>query len=429
MRNVWNLIARNRNYRLLLGANLISSTGDWILGIGMMFYVYFVTGSALASGAMLFVAMLPQLLFGSLAGVFVDRWDRRRTMIVSNLLLAASCVPLFVVHDSGTVWIVYVAVFAQGVFEQAFVPAEAAMVPHVVAEDDLVAANALNGQNRQISRLVGAALGGVLAAVGGIALVAVVDLVSYLLATTMVWLIRVQAPGEEPSEPVDARPTLIRHEWIDGIKLCFTRRDLSTLFLFRVMSGFGEGVLTVLLTPFVVSVLHAGGTEYGAVTSAQAVGGIAAGFAVAALGRRGGPRILLGYGALTFGILDFLIAVYPLALPALWPIFVLIVLVGFPAAAMNAGYTTLLQTHTPDRFRGRVFGAIGTGQGVAMVLGIIVAGTLGDVVGIIAVLSLQGVIHMVAGPLVLARLNPDSGAADAVPSAVPVALVAEETGP
>src|SRR5262245_25980334 len=159
MRIVWNLVARNRSFRLLMGANLISQAGDWILGIGMTFYVYTETGSVLAAGAMLFVSMFPQLLFGSLAGVFVDRWDRRRTMVVTNVLLAISLIPLFAVHDVGTVWIVYVVVFVQGLLEQLFMPAEAAMVPNIVPADELVAANALNSQNRQVARLIGAALG------------------------------------------------------------------------------------------------------------------------------------------------------------------------------------------------------------------------------------------------------------------------------
>jgi len=417
MGDVWRLIARNRNFRLLLSANLISSAGDWILGIGMMYYVYVLTGSALASGAMLFVAMLPQLLFGSLAGVFVDRWDRRNTMIVSNLLLAATCVPLFTVHDSASVWVIYVVVFVQGIFEQLLFPAEQAMMPHVVPAEDLVSANAMNGQNRQVARLVGAALGGVLAAVGGIFLVALVDLVSYLVAAGLVMAIRVSAPAEPKTGPVDARPPLIRHEWIEGIRLCWTDRYLSTLFMFRVLSGFGEGIIAVLLAPFIISVLNADSAEYGAVISAQAVGGIAAGFAVAVLGRRLDPRILLGYGALVFGVLDLLIAIYPLAVPALWPVFVLICLVGLPSAALNAAFATLQQTHTPDAFRGRVFGAINTGSGLAMLLGILVAGALGDVVGIIAVLSLQGIVHIIAGPYVLVRTRES----DASPAGLAVA--------
>ncbi|MGW3960827.1 MFS transporter [Amycolatopsis sp. NPDC005003] len=400
------------------GANLISLAGDWILGIGMMFYVYTVTGSALASGAMLLVALVPQLLFGSLAGVFVDRWDRKRTMVVTNLLLALVLVPLFAVHDRSTIWVVYVVVFVQGVLEQFFQPAEGAILPHVVPAEDLVAANALNGQNRQVARLIGAAAGGVLAATGGIFLVAVVDVASYLLAAALVAMIR----AEVPPEPAGVRGR-VDHEWRAGIALCLTERDLTTLLVFRLMNGFGEGVLSVLIAPLIISVLHASSAEYGSVISVQAVGGIAGGLAIAAIGRRLPPRVLLGYGALLFGAIDLVIALYPLALPALWPIFILITVAGAPSAAQLAGFATLQQTRTPDRYRGRVFGALSAGWASAMLLGVVLASLLGDVVGIIAIISLQGLIHIVAGPYLLVRLRPRAPAANGV------AVLAAEDNP
>jgi MFS family permease len=409
MRNVWNLIARNRNYRLLLGANLVSAAGDWIMNIGMTFYVYLITGSVLASGAMFLVVILPQMLFGSLGGVYADRWNRQRTMIVTNLLLAMTLIPLFVMDGRSQIWILYAVVFAQGLLEQLFAPAEAATVPHVVPAEDLVAANALNGQNRELTRLLGAALGGILAATGGIGLVAVVDLVSYLVAASLLAMMRIPAQASTP-EPTDAegdtaQKSRVRHEWMDGIRLCLRRRDLSTLFLFRAMNGFGEGIFAVLLAPFLIGVLHANGGEFGAISAVQAIGGIVGGFAVASMSRRLTSRQLLGYGAFLFGVFDLIIAIYPLALPMLWPVFGLMIVVGLPGAAQSAGFATLQQERTPDAYRGRIFGAINTGSATAMVVGIVLASALGGVLGIIAILSLQGLIHMVAGPFVLARLG------------------------
>jgi MFS family permease len=401
MRNIWNLVARNRNYRLLLGANFVSAAGDWIMNIGMTFYVYVITGSVLASGIMLMVAMLPMLLFGSLAGVFVDRWDRRATMITTNLLLAATLVPLFIMDGKSDIWILYVVVFAQGILEQLFAPAESAMVPHVVPSEDLVAANALNQQNRELTRLLGAALGGLLAATGGIVLVAIVDLVSYLVAAALLIMMRV--PPQPKLAAVERDK--IRNDWVAGIRLCFSRKDLATLFVFRSMNGFGEGVFSVLLAPFVIGILHANGTEFGALSAIQAVGGIAGGLAVASMSRRFTPRQLLGFGALLFGAVDLLIALYPLAFPALWPMFLLMIVVGLPGAAQGAGFSTLQQERTPDAYRGRIFGAINTGSAIAMTAGIVLASVLGDVIGIIAVLSLQGIVHLLAGPYVLARLG------------------------
>src|SRR4051794_23458866 len=98
-------------------------TGDWVLGIGLTYLVYSITGSTLASGVMLLVTFLPSILLGSVAGVMVDRWDRRTTMIVTSLLQIAGLIPLLLVHDEATIWVVYAVAAYQGLVEQFFGPA------------------------------------------------------------------------------------------------------------------------------------------------------------------------------------------------------------------------------------------------------------------------------------------------------------------
>jgi predicted MFS family arabinose efflux permease len=345
-------------------------------------------------------------------------------MTVSNVLLALSCVPLFLVDGKAEIWIIYLVVFVQCGLEQLFLPAEAAMVPRVVPPARLVTANALNAQNRQAARLIGAALGGVLVAVGGITLVAVVDLVSYAVAAALCAMVRT---GPADSDAAPARRTRLGHEWSAGVRMVFADSGLTTLFVFRMLSGFGEGVVSVLLAPLIINVLQASSTEYGTVISAQAIGGIGGGLAVAVLGARIRPRLLLGYGALGFGGLHLTMALYPLALPVLWPVFVLVALMGPPLAAMNAGYTTLQQTNTPEAYRGRVFGVIGTGWAVAVTAGTVLASVLGDVVGIIAVISCQGLLHLFAGPYVLVRLRESPASTIGTGQQAPVVLAGEET--
>ena len=85
---------RQRNFALLWFGGLISLAGDWMLNIALAAHVYALTGSALASGLMGAARVVPSLLLGSFAGIFVDRWDRRRTLVACNLLLAASLLPL-----------------------------------------------------------------------------------------------------------------------------------------------------------------------------------------------------------------------------------------------------------------------------------------------------------------------------------------------
>lgn len=107
MRTAWRLMAGHRDLRLVLSAALVSQAGDWILLTGLLYHVYALTGSTVASGLTMLSAFLPQMLLGPVAGVFADRWDRKLTMIVADLLLAAGLLPLLAVGGRGQIWIVF----------------------------------------------------------------------------------------------------------------------------------------------------------------------------------------------------------------------------------------------------------------------------------------------------------------------------------
>ncbi len=106
-------VLRQRDFSFLWFGGVLSVVGDYFLFIALPFFVYERTGSALATGAMFAAETLPRLLFGSLAGVFVDRWDRKKTMIVADLSRAAILLPLLAVAAGGPVWLVYVVAFVE----------------------------------------------------------------------------------------------------------------------------------------------------------------------------------------------------------------------------------------------------------------------------------------------------------------------------
>src|SRR3954464_5338336 len=150
-------------------------SGDWLLAGGLSYAVYDLTGSTMASAGGFLTALLPQVLVGLVAGGLVDRWDRRRATLVAHPALAAGLLPLLLVEDASSIWIVYPVLVLEAVVETLFAPAEQAMPPRGGGGSEpraLVTANALNDQARNVARLVGGALGGVLAALGGIPLVA-----------------------------------------------------------------------------------------------------------------------------------------------------------------------------------------------------------------------------------------------------------------
>lgn len=433
MRTLWLLLRKQRDLRLLVTANVISQTGDWMLHVGVTFFVYDLTGSTLAAAAAMLSTFVPSILFSSVAGVFVDRWNRKTTMIVADLLMAASLLPLLVVDAPGDVWVVYVVTTFQGIVALFWIPAEQSLLPHLVPDEHLTAANALNGQSREVARLVGGALGGVVVATGGISALTFADAATFLVSAALVRSIAVSgavrrrdAPEErlttpEPHaaleldtelaspRPAGSRLRRLGSEWAEGLRVAASRRELVAVFAWTMIVMTGEGLMGTLFAPFVRDVLHGSSADFGLIVSVQAVGGIIGGFVAASVAHRYSAAAMFGFGAVLFGFIDLVMFTYPLAYVAIWPAAVCMVVVGLPGAVVRAGYTTLLQRNTDDAHRGRVFGALGAIQGIAIVIGTTAAGFLGESVGIVPVIAMNGVGGMIAGVVVLILLRHQVG--------------------
>jgi MFS family permease len=400
------LLLRHRNFALLWFGGLISMIGNWMLFIALPVYVYELTGSTLATGVMFMVGRLPSLLLGSVAGVFVDRWDRRRTMIITNLLLAAVLVPLALVSATGWLWIIYLVAFVQSTIEQFFSPAENALLPTLVGEEHLVAANSLNALNNNLARLLGPAIGGVVATQLGLGGVALLDAATFLVAALLIALMRLPATepiaSTEQETPVEASPLqTLMHEWVEGLRLVRRLPVVMLLFGMTALMAIGEGILAVLFVPFVTEVLSGEALVLGWLMSAQAIGGLLGGMIVAQLGANRSPARLLGPSAVIFGLIDLAIFNYPAFFPGITIALVLFILVGLPAAAMGASFHALLQSSVPDSYRGRIFGAHNTTFSLLNLLGMAFASFMGEVLAIIPVISTQGIVYVLAGLLAL----------------------------
>jgi MFS family permease len=400
VRATWRMLAARRDLRLVLSAGTISLTGDWVLTIGLIYRVYAVTGSTVASALTMASSFAPQVLLGAVAGVFADRWDRKRTMIVANLLLAAGLLPLLLVRGAGQVWIVFVVMFAEGALRQFFSPAEQALVPRLVPDEELLAANALNGQVSNASRLAGSAIGGILVAAGGLAAVTLTDAASFPVSAALLTLVRTSGRAAGPDRSGEQVRTGLRRTGAElraGVGLTGRNRVLRALMIFALVTSVGEGIMSTLFTPFVEHVLHGSSQEFGLIVAAQAVGGIAGGVVAASAGHRVRASRLLSVGAIVFGLVDLAIFLYPLVYVAVWPAVAGMIIVGVPGALALAGLITLFQRNTEDAYRGRVFGAISTAEGVTVLAGTLAAGFLSRYAGIIPVLAIQGAAYVAAG--------------------------------
>lgn len=414
-----------RDFRLLWLGGLISMTGDWALIAGVPFVVYQATGSTLATAGMVLAGLLPQVLFSSTAGVFVDRWDRRRLMILVNLALAAVLLPLLGVDVLG-IWVVYVVIIAATILEQLFNPAEVALLPQLVGTEHLVAANSLSSLNRNLARLTGPALGGVAVALAGLTGVVVIDAASFVASAALIALIPSRASFKPSPAPIheaaapSARSRLVA-ELRDGLAQTMAKPILVALLAFTLITAIGEGVLGALFVPWVTDILHGDDLVYAAVLSTQAVGGLLGAVLVGRYLRDVSPARMLGVGAVLFGLIDLVLFTYPVIAPIIWPALVGMVIVGVPATAIGVGLTTIQQTEVADSHRGRVVGLFGTAMAIGAFFGTTLGGLLGDSVGILPLVVIQGSGYAISGAIVLAVARRTRPAAAAVSSDTPLA--------
>ena len=394
-------ILRQPNFAKLWLGGLISMTGDWILIVGLPFEIYRRTGSTLATGAMVLAFLIPSILLGSVAGVFVDRWDRQRLMVVINVILAVVMLPLLAIDALG-IWIAYVVLFVGSSLELLFTPAEGALLPNLLEnpDDDLVTANALNGMNNHLARLIGPAIGGVIVAVGGLLAVTVIDAVSFLLAAALIASIRTTHARATRHESLE-HETLnawrrVLAEWRDGLRTVVNHPVLRALLVFFVITRIGEGLTATLFVPWTTDALHSDATGYGLLLSTQAIGGLAGAIVIGRMGSRVDPLRLVILGSLVFGLIDLGLFTYPAIYPYIGPALVVMVVVGVPGAAMMAGIATLEQTLASDSHRGRVIGALGAVGAVGSLVGAVAAGFLGQAVPVVLLLVVQGSGYVIA---------------------------------
>jgi MFS family permease len=401
---------RQRNFGLLWLGGLISMLGDWALFTVLPFYIYERTGSTLAAGAMLIAYVAPGLLFGSIAGVLVDRWNRKYTMLLANLLRAPLLLLLLAVRSPDWFWLVYLIAFAASTISQFFMPAENALLPRLVGQERLMAANSLNALNDNLARLIGPAIGGALMALSGLGSVIILDAATYVLGGLLIALIAAPSTASASrtaSVSVAAAWSAIWRELCDGLRLVRRTRPVGALFTVTGVAILADGIMSALLVVYVRDMLGGGAAVLGWLMTARGVGGLLGGFLLGYAGNRLLTSRLLPLCLTMFGVLlliTFNVALAPLVLA-------LVALVGIAAAGWQISIQVLLQASVADRYRGRIFGAYGTLNALLGLVGMGIASTLGDQIGALPLLNASAILDLVAAALAFGLLG---GAAPAL---------------
>ncbi len=411
---------RRRPFALLWAGGLVSDLGDWMLLIGLPVFVFQLTGSALTTSTVFVAELIPALVVGQVGGVLVDRWDRRRILVVASLLQALLLLPLLAVDTVDRLWIVYLVAAAQSGLARVCSPATAALIPALVPRDELAPANAMNAVGSSLSRLVGSPLGGLAVQLFGLGGIVLVDAATFVVAALLVAAIRMpttartaEAPAAEATPdrstansdaPPPAHPHLVA-AWLDGLRTIVRTPRLAPAIGIGAASQVAQGMFVVLFVVFVLDVLRADGTAVGLIRGVQAIGGVAAGLGIGMLHGRITNQALVGWGFTAFGIIA-LVTWNLSAVTDAVPVYVaLFALVGVPAVATGVGLQSLVQSITPPTHLGRVFATYETGAGALQAVGVVIAGALADRLGVLPILDVQGSIYVLCGLAALVLLR------------------------
>jgi MFS family permease len=377
------LLRTNPDFRRLYVASLISLGGDWFLIVALFGLVLDLTGQAIAVAFTLAAQDLTYFLASPFAGVLADRLDRRRLMIASDLARAVLVLGFLLVRSEDAVWFLYLLLAVVAVFSAAFEPASTAAMPNLVKDRDLATANALSGSLWGTMLVVGAALGGLVAAAFGRDVAIVIDSISFLLSALLILRIHVSFSEARPS-PEHAS---VREDTVETVR--YARKDHRVLALLGVKFGWGmAGGVLVVIPLLAYETFDAGDVGLGLLMAARGVGALIGPFiGRASLGREDRRMFLaISVSLATFG-LGYLLAGLAPTLLLVMPL-VTFAHLGGGATWTLSGYG--LQRIVPDRIRGRIFAF--DGMLVTLTFGIssVLTGVLADAFGAPATSFIMG---------------------------------------
>jgi MFS family permease len=351
------LLRRNRNFRQLWLGQVVSQMGDWFDTIALYTIILNLTGSGRDVGLLLVARFVPSFLFGPISGVVADRFSRRTIMIVSDILRAVVVLGFLLVRRADQLWIIYVLTVLQLALSTFFEPAKTAAIPSIVADRELVAANAISSVTWSIMLTLGAAIGGVITGWFGTNAAFILDALSYLLSAALIFTVRLPKRPKRERQRLTLGRALGITETIEGVRYVKRRPSVLALLLVKPAWGLGGGILTLLAVfgERIFPVGKSAATGIGVLFTARGIGTAVGPIVARRLAGEGKNRLLVSIGvAFLIGGIGYI------AFGATTSFIFALVVLGVAHTGGSILWvfsTVLLQRGVEDSFRGRVFAA------------------------------------------------------------------------
>lgn len=379
---------RNRAFVLVWLAQATSGLGGTFAIFIEAWLVYDLTGSKMAMGSLFMTSMTASVVTQIWSGPFLDRWDRRLVMVLSEWLRAAAYLlpAVMFLLDGLQVWHLFLSALIAGVAEPLFRPSSMAYIPEILPKDNLVRGNAFLEGTLNLMMLIGPAAGGLALQWTGAGFI-LIFLVALLGGSGLIlWFL----------PPVQQKEEKQREKWLsqfkEGIRFYKVKPILLGTGLLIMIGNFGFGATQPMMLPYVIDVLESGAWEFGLLTSSFSVGMLVGSVFMSVIGEPRNRRLFMlganGIMGLTLALLG-VTRIFPIAVT-------LIVISGFGAILYNVINTTLYQRFVPESLRGRVFTIRILLAQSGIPLGAFLGGAFAEIWGIPLLFILAGSLILIA---------------------------------
>ncbi len=381
-------VLKNRNFLKLWIGQIVSNIGDEVAFIGLAALIVFQWNASAVEVSFLFIfASIPSLIIGPFAGVFVDRWRRKNTMISMDIIRA---IVIFLVIFSTELWQIYILIFLLSSFSRFFYPARNAIIPNIVHEKNLVEANSLSQMSYMLALILGPALAAPLVVIFGYFFAFIFDSFTYIFSAFMISIIFIR-------EKIEKRKKNAMKEMIEGFS--YIKNNKIVLYIILLFSGLMLifGGLNVGYTIYVRDVLHMKIVGLSSLEIGFGIGAVVGSIAVGILAGKLKEGDMIAGGITFIGLLLFLMGFFTY----FFAVIIVSLLIGISNMFVSNPANAILQKIVPDSLRGKVFGALGAVVQGASLISMGLVGFLIAIFGILNLLVFGGIFVALIGTILL----------------------------
>lgn len=397
-------LLKDKNFSFLWFSQIISNFGDRLNQMALIGLIYARTpGSTIELAKLLSFTVLPVFLIGPIAGIYVDRWNRKYTMISCDLLrgLLVLLIPFFIVYSESMVPI-YILVFIIFSITRFFLPSKLSIIPDIVHKDRLLLANSLTSTTRMIATIIGFGFGGIIVAHIGAKGGFYIDSVTYFISALLVSFVAIKLKEKiGASHPREKLRKIIKKTVLGDIKegLLYLRdnKDIrmvaNTMFL--IMAGVGSVYIIIIV--FIQEMLHSSTEHLGFLAMFLGAGLFLGSLAYGRFGANLSKKSVINFCLAVTGVI---IAIFARSLK-IWPYFFiaagLSALLGIFSSPIIVSSNTMLHEVMLDKMRGRVFSSLDIIMHIAFLLFMVLTSLIAESVSKVLILIVIGAVFSIIG--------------------------------